>query len=180
MDGPRRPVVLIGLRCAGKTSVGRRVSELSGRPFADLDRELEAEWERRTGREVRAGELLAELGEPAFRDLEEAVLHSLLGRDDGPVLAAGGGTVERAACRALLARCRCVWLRADPAVLAARLEADPTPRPALGGGSATDELSDLAQQRERWYVELAWRVVESGEAEVEEVAREVFETLGAG
>ncbi|MDP6408981.1 MAG: shikimate kinase [Planctomycetota bacterium] len=177
MSEPAVTVALIGLRCAGKTSVGRRLAELTGRPFVDLDREIECEWERRTAEALHAGELLARLGEGAFRDLEEVALRSVFERGDAPVLAAGGGTLERAACRALLGRCRCVWLRADPAVLAARLVADATPRPALGAGSAAEELGDLAKQRARWFVELAWLVVESGEAEVEALAREILDAL---
>ncbi|MED6333957.1 MAG: shikimate kinase [Planctomycetota bacterium] len=186
MSRAAETVALIGLRCTGKTSVGRCLARLSGRPFVDLDREIERAWaggsvdEQRSSATPSAGELLGELGESAFRDLEEAALRAVLQCGGAPVLATGGGAVERAVCRELLARCRCVWLRADPRVLAARMAADPVPRPALGSGSAADELAGLAQQREAWFVQLACLVVESGEEEVAVLARGILTALDLG
>lgn len=184
-DPAARPqVALIGLRCAGKSSVGRRLAELLGLDFADLDRELVLlhQRERCGGRsEPRsAGELLAELGEPAFRVLEERALRELLERPAARVIATGGGAVESAASRDLLrARCTCIWLFAEPAVLRARLAADPPARPALTAAGALAEVEALARRREPLYRELAELALDSSRASVEELALELARRLRA-
>ena len=79
-------VVLIGLRCSGKTSVGRLVAEKLGWAFVDADEELVA----RAGRSIK--DIFDTDGEPAFRAIEKETLADLCTRK-GLVLAAGGGAV---------------------------------------------------------------------------------------
>lgn len=148
----RQVVCLVGLRCSGKTTVGRALGAHLGWPVVDLDERLVEEWREPV---TTAGELLAAVGEPAFREHESAVLARVL-KGAGPlVLATGGGCVESAACRTLLAAERVVWLRADPAVLGARLREDGTLRPSLTGAHPADELPVLAERRNPWYAQLA-------------------------
>jgi shikimate kinase len=80
------------------------------------------------------------------------------------VLATGGGVVERADNRTWLDRsARCVYLHVPPAVLAERLRADSTPRPALDGGTdPSAELAAVAARREPLYRGLAELVIEAG------------------
>src|ERR1700761_7313550 len=102
-----RPIVLVGLMGAGKSSVGRRLAHALGLPFFDADEEVEKA-ARRT-----IPEIFAEMGEPAFRDGERRVIARLL---DGPahVLATGGGAFMNAEARALIAaKAVSVWLKAD-------------------------------------------------------------------
>lgn len=97
-------IYLTGFMGAGKTSVGRALSERLGLPFADLDEEIE----RRTGSTVR--EIFERGGEPEFRRLELETLAELLQRPD-LVLATGGGTTSVPAARRLLASSGVlVWL----------------------------------------------------------------------
>ena len=102
-----RPIVLVGLMGAGKTSVGKRLAALLGVPFADSDAEIvEA-----AGMSIP--EIFASLGEPAFRDGERRVIARLLAERPG-VLATGGGAFIEARTRAeIAARATSVWLRAD-------------------------------------------------------------------
>ncbi len=116
---------MVGLMGAGKSSVGARVAAATGRSFVDVDRAIE----QRTGQTVR--ELWAVGGEPAYRHLESEVVLDTLGRDDDVVLAAPGGTILDPAVRAALGPAFVVWLRADPATLASRVEHDDH-RPLLG------------------------------------------------
>lgn len=152
-------VALIGLRGSGKSTVGPPLARLLGAEFHDLDLELGAGGAGLGGRS--AGELLAELGEPRFRALELAALEGLARLPGSQVLATGGGVVETPAARELLARSyACVWLRAPLELLAARLAADPTPRPRLAGADAREELTLLESRRAPWYRGLARVVVE--------------------
>lgn len=148
-----RVLALVGLRCSGKSSLGRMWAERTGAPFADLDDLLLELTGERLG---SAGDLLAAVGEPEFRKRETEALEQYLKNDLPAVLATGGGAILSAANRAVLReRCLVVWLDAPPAVLAARLRADETRRPSLTGEDPALELEALAQRREPLYREVA-------------------------
>ena len=162
-----RVLALLGLRCVGKSTLGRELAGQQGWAFVDLD-EVLAEQEGRPD----AGSLLAEVGEPAFRDAEARALESVLGeahaRSEPTVLATGGGVVERPANRARLAGCACVWLEAPVALLQERLRSDgPLARPSLGSrGDPSAELPGLLDRRAPWYGELAHVRLEVGALDV--------------
>lgn len=149
-------VSLIGPRCSGKTTLGWRFAETRGWSFSDLDAELLRLFNagRAAGEPVlyQAGEVLARLGESEFRDLEQRALAEVLERDGPRVLATGGGVVEREAnVRALRASTRCVWLKVEPAILRARMLADPALRPSLTGARPEDEIEALLARRNPLY-----------------------------
>ena len=97
-DGVHPPhVVLVGLMGSGKSTVGKKVARLLGRPFLDSDVALE----QRTGRSVAAW--FAEEGEAGFRAAEAALLSELTAGAEQVVFGAGGGVVVTAANRLLLA-----------------------------------------------------------------------------
>jgi len=168
-----RPVVLVGLRCAGKSSVGRRLAAELGLPFVDLDDELAA----MEGSGRAAGELLAELGEDAFRELEARALADCASRG-ALVLATGGGVVEREENLALLREgARVVWLDAADEALLARRAADETARPLLEGDDPAQELAALGPRRRPLYRSLAGAPLDTTSAEISALAREVAEGL---
>lgn len=110
-----RTVALVGLMGAGKTTVGRRLAQALGRPFADADSEIAIA----AGQSVP--EIFAEHGECAFRRGERLVIARLLA---GPphVLATGGGAFIDARTRALMKeRAISVWLKAPLDVLMKRV-----------------------------------------------------------
>lgn len=146
-------VVLVGLPGTGKTTVGRRLAKELGRPFADVDEQIEL----RTGCAV--SDLFAERGEDGFRRAETMVLGELLAGASPLVLAAGGGVVGRPENRALLVRpgVVTVWLRASAAFLASRT--DPTHRPLLAGDAAAT-LERLLAERTPLYAAVADRMVD--------------------
>jgi shikimate kinase/3-dehydroquinate synthase len=103
-----RHVALVGFMGAGKSTVGEEVARRLGRPFVDLDRELESE----TGASIP--ELFEARGEPAFRELEEELAVEVLADAVPSVVALGGGAVTSERVRESLARSALtVWLRAD-------------------------------------------------------------------
>lgn len=150
---PSRPVVLVGLMASGKTSLGRRVAAALGIPFVDADREIE----ERAGCTV--AEIFATSGEGAFRATEEAVVAALVTAPDIRVIATGGGAVLSAVTRRLLhEHAQVVWLRASPAILAARARPDGS-RPLLVD-DPRGTLERLARERAPWYEEVADHVID--------------------
>ncbi len=140
-----RHVAIAGFMGAGKTTVGVEVAERLGRPFVDLDAEIEA----RAGSPV--ARLFASRGEAAFRALEEEVAAETLGALEPAVVALGGGAVLSAATRGRLAeRAFTVLLDVDPATAWERARG--TGRPL-----AQDEAAfhALFQQRREVYDEIA-------------------------
>lgn len=149
----RRPIVLVGLMGAGKTSVGKRLAALLGVPFTDSDsRIVEA-----AGMSIP--EIFATLGEAAFRDGERRVIARLLAERPG-VLATGGGAFIAARTREeIAAHGTSVWLRADLDTLWERVRDRPG-RPLLQTADPKGTLADLDRERAPVYA-LADVVVDS-------------------
>lgn len=169
-------VALIGLRCSGKTSVGRELSKLLDRPLVDLDVELARRFarERKLDEVPPAGEILARHGESVFRDAEQSALEDALSREDPCVLATGGGVVERSVNRERLHRSAvCVWLSVSIAELERRMRLDRGTRPALLGGDPVGEIAELAARRDPLYALIADYTIECGTRGAAELAREI-------
>jgi shikimate kinase len=168
-----RAIVLLGLRCAGKSSVGRELAKELGLSFVDLDLELACS----EGSGRSAGELLAELGEERFRELEAAALSATLSRG-ALVLATGGGVIEREENRRLLGDgAQLLWLDATDEVLLKRRAADVTFRPLLTGADPADELSTVGSRRRALFQALAGRRYETGESSISALAQDLAKGL---
>ncbi len=144
-----RPIVLVGLPGAGKSTVGRHLSKLLRRPFFDTDQLLE----QRLGCPIHQS--FERDGEEHFRDLESEVLGDVLHRAALAVVATGGGIVKRASNRSMLAEnAVVVYLHATPRDLAARLRHD-VRRPLLQGGDRLEKLERLLEERHPLYAGIA-------------------------
>lgn len=162
------PVILVGFMAAGKTSVGRRLAERTGRAFVDLD----AEVERLAGRSIP--EIFRRQGEAAFRELEARVTREL-SFPEPAVVAVGGGWMARPELRDRWDDAVRVWLRVEPDEVVDRLDGQLETRPVLtGGGGSPDEVARraLADRRDD-YARAEVHVDTSGRT-VEEVAEEVL------
>jgi len=136
-------VALLGLRGAGKTTVGRRLAERLARPFIELDARIED----------LAGLSLAEIwqlhGEGTYRELERDALERVFAAAPRAVIAAGGGIVtEPATFELLRERAATVWLRARAEVHWERVVAQGDQRPMGTDPRAMDRLERLLQERE--------------------------------
>ncbi|HEX8571483.1 MAG TPA: shikimate kinase [Allosphingosinicella sp.] len=168
---PDRPILLVGLMGAGKTTVGRLLAKRLGLGFVDSDEEVE----RAAGGSVT--EIFERLGETAFRDEERRVLERLI--VGGPrVIAAGGGAFSDSATRALaLERCIAIWLDGDVATLADRAARD-SRRPLLAGKDPVQVLSELAERRGPSLAEAQLRVA-SHSGSPERIVERIVEALAA-
>ncbi|MBI2963573.1 MAG: helix-turn-helix domain-containing protein [Deltaproteobacteria bacterium] len=151
---PRPAVVaLLGVRGAGKTTIGKELAARLGVEFRELDRLVEAE----AG--LPLAEIFATHGEAYFRRLEVAALRRFLALGVGAVLATGGGAVENAEAWKLLEEgTLTVWLRANADAHWRRVVRQGDARPMAGRRAAKDELRRLLARREPLYRRARWRV----------------------
>ena len=164
-----KPIVLVGLMGAGKTSIGRRLASRLALPFKDADAEIEAA----AGASIP--DIFERLGEPAFREGERRVIARLL---DEPVhvLATGGGAFMDANTRMLIAsRAVSVWLKADLDTLVQRTSRSGH-RPLLKTGDPRLILERLIEQRYPVYAE-ADIVVQSDDRPAERTVDAAFAAL---
>jgi shikimate kinase len=164
-----KPIVLVGMMGAGKTSVGRHLAQKLGLPFIDADGEIES------AAQATITEIFERDGEAAFRSGERRVIARLL---DGPVcvLATGGGAFMTPETRAKIhERAISVWLRADLDLLARRVGRR-RDRPLLNHGNPRDTLARLLAVRNPVYAE-ADIVIDSGEQTPDEVAEALIAAL---
>lgn len=168
-------IVLIGLRCSGKTTVGKAVAEGLGWEFVDCDEELVA----RAGRTI--ADIFAADGEGAFRALETEVLADLCRRDK-LVLATGGGAVlDPANVRVMREGALVVHLDAPTDVLWRRMQTDPATgeqRPALTDLDGKAEMEAVAAKRASLYEAARHLVVDTDEFGPDEAARRILDEHG--
>ena len=144
--GRKERIALIGLRGAGKSTLGSALAEAKDCPFIELDREIERE----------AGMTLAEVfslyGQGGFRRLERRCLERVLKDSPRAVLAVGGGLVTEAATyELLLESCYTVWLRAAPEEHMQRVIAQGDLRPMAGNDESMEDLRQILRDREALY-----------------------------
>ncbi|HRJ68668.1 MAG TPA: shikimate kinase [Beijerinckiaceae bacterium] len=150
-------VALLGLRGAGKSTLGRLLAEKHGLSFVSITREVEK----------RAGMGLADLfnlgGVDAYRALENDVALDLARRRDRIVLETAGGIVGNTeALNTILGAFKTVWLRASPEEHLARVAHQGDTRPMLGNPRALEHLMALLAQREPEYARAEARLDTSG------------------
>ncbi|PZO88876.1 MAG: shikimate kinase [Micavibrio aeruginosavorus] len=170
-DALEKPVVMIGLMGAGKTKIGFLLAKALGLPFIDADNEIEK----------AAGMTIAEMfethGEPAFRDLERAVMARLLS-GDMCVIATGGGAVMNDLTAALVwNKSLAVWLKADLDVLVERTGRS-NKRPLLRNGDPREILGALMDRRYPVYAK-SHVVVDTDAAEAEVTLARTLDALAA-
>lgn len=161
---------LVGLMGAGKTTVGRALARKTDKTFYDTDHEIEA----RTG--VKVSTIFDIEGEMRFRDRETSVIADLV-RQDGIVLATGGGAVLRPENRKLLsAYGTVIYLRAPIDDLLTRTMHDKS-RPLLQTADPKAKLESLFEQRDPLYREIADVIVDTSQQNVNILVSQLVEKL---
>jgi XRE family transcriptional regulator, aerobic/anaerobic benzoate catabolism transcriptional regulator len=148
VDQSRRAhIALVGLRGAGKSTLGRQLAERLAVPFIELDQEVE----RALGTSL--ANVFALYGEATFRQAEFKALQSVIQRLPKAVIATGGSIVEEANTYAYLREhCFSVWLSATPRDHMQRVVDQGDMRPIKGRENAMQELENILKAREKAYV----------------------------
>ena len=164
-------IALIGLRGAGKSTIGEKLAQALGVPFVELDREVEKE----AG--ANLGEVFAMYGQDAFRRFERRALERVLNQHERAVIATSGSLVtDPSTYEMLLDRCFCVWLKASPEEHMARVMAQGDTRPFKGRSAALDEIRKLLADRDRLYARAAL-AVETSDKTVKQTLQEIRKAL---
>jgi XRE family transcriptional regulator, aerobic/anaerobic benzoate catabolism transcriptional regulator len=142
----RHRIALIGLRGAGKSTLGARLAQAQGAPFIELDREIE----RESGTSL--GVIFDLYGQSAYRRYERRALEAVIERHDRAVIAAGGSIVsEPATFDLLLSACYTVWLTAAPEEHMSRVMAQGDTRPMADNEAAMEDLRRILAGRHALY-----------------------------
>lgn len=159
----KRNVVLVGMPSCGKTTVGKRLAELTGREFADTDEEIV----KRIGMSI--ADFFAKHGEDAFRKIESEVIADLV-KGAGLVVATGGGAVlKKENVRAIKRNSIVVFVNRPLDMLVATND-----RPL---SSSVDKVKKLYEQRYDIYKSVADEIAD-GSGDIDEVANQIRRKLG--
>jgi len=163
----RHRIALIGLRGAGKSTLGSMLAKSLAVPFIELDREIE----RDSG--TRLAEVFDLYGQAAYRRYERRALEGVIERYDRAVIATGGSIVsEPATFDLLLSACYTVWLTAAPEEHMSRVVAQGDTRPMAENEQAMEDLRRILAGRNALYskadarIDTAGKTVEQSFAEL--------------
>ncbi|RLK03586.1 helix-turn-helix transcriptional regulator [Ruegeria conchae] len=164
-------VCLIGLRGAGKSTLGALLGAALKLPFV----ELTAQIEEMSG--MPLAEVMAFYGQEGYRNLEAQALDRVIAADDRMVLAVAGGIVsEPSTYTTLLSRFHTVWLRATPTEHMERVRAQGDERPMAGNPKAMEQLKCILASREALYGRANAQLDTSGQTENESI-RDLMELV---
>lgn len=155
----RRRIALIGLRGAGKSTLGSRLAQGLNVPFIELDREIEKD----TG--MPLAEIFSFYGQSGYREIEQRTLRRVLEQHERAVISVGGGVVsEKQTYDYLLSHCYTVWLKAQPEEHMARVIAQGDFRAMAGSDEAMTDLRRILEAREPLYRQADLQLDTSGES----------------
>ncbi len=150
-------IALVGLRGAGKSTLGRMLGEDLGLPFVELGREIE----RVAGCSV--GEIQALYGMSAYRRYERRALDEMIAAHPEMILATPGGIVsDTATFNQLLSHCTTIWLKAAPEDHMRRVQAQGDLRPMAASKEAMDDLKGILAGRAAFYSKAQFSLNTSG------------------
>lgn len=139
-------VCLIGLRGAGKSTLGTQVGEKLGVPFCELNVEIE------THAGMAVGEVMALYGQEGYRELERQALNRVIATRDRMILAVAGGIVsEPDTFKTLLTHFHTIWVKASPQEHMTRVQRQGDTRPMAGNPEAMEQLKKILSSRQDLY-----------------------------
>ena len=162
----RMRIALIGLRGAGKSTLGSRVSAEMKIPLVELDREIEKD----TG--MPLAEVISLYGQSGYRGIERRTLERVLRENKHAILSVGGGVVsEKETYDYLLSNCYTVWVKAQPDEHMSRVIAQGDFRAMAGNDQAMEDLRRILEAREPLYRKADMCVDTSGDSVEESFAK---------
>jgi XRE family aerobic/anaerobic benzoate catabolism transcriptional regulator len=161
-----RRIALVGLRGAGKSTLGRKLAERLGVPFIELDRLIEQEYG------TRISDLVEIAGVATFRRYERGCLERVIAEHDAAVIATAGGIVSSPETYGLLLRrTHTVWIKARPEEHMRRVMAQGDFRPMAQNREAMSDLVAILDARSADYARAEAELDTSGDGEKESFAK---------
>src|ERR1700687_1337100 len=162
----RMRIALIGLRGAGKSTLGSRLAQEMNASFIELDREIEKD----TG--MPLAEIFSLYGQSGYRAIEKRTLERVLREHDRAVLSVGGGVVsEKETYDHLLSHCYTIWIKAQPEEHMSRVMAQGDFRVMAGNDQAMEDLRRILEAREPLYRQADMELDTSGTSAEESFSR---------
>jgi XRE family aerobic/anaerobic benzoate catabolism transcriptional regulator len=164
-------VCLIGLRGAGKSTLGRRLGAALSFPFVEINRDIEEQ----SGMPV--SDVIALYGQEGYRRLERQALERVVATTDTVVLAVAGGIVAEPETFAfLLDNFHSIWLKAPPEVHMRRVVEQGDERPMAGNPKAMEELTSILTSREALYAKAEIMIETSGKS-IEQSVQDLLQAV---
>ncbi len=168
---PVRRLAFIGLRGAGKSTLGEMAAQKISLPFQELNDDIE----KVSG--IPVNEVMALYGIDGYRKLELQSLKKIVNSRNSLVLAVAGGIVNQPETyRYLLHNCTTIWLKARPEEHMARVRGQGDERPMAGNPDAMRQLKNILAERERDYAR-ADAVINTSDKTVQQSLSEVLRVL---
>jgi shikimate kinase len=167
-------IVLIGYRGSGKSVVGQQLAERLGRPFVDVDMLIEKR------QKTSIQNLVKSHGWAHFRRVEKKIIGEVARRDSGVIAPGGGAVLDPENVKALRRKGLIIWLKAEPKVLARRLQGDANTnrrRPTLTGRGTVEELKEVLLARVPYYRKAADAEIDTSTLELEEVLKKALRII---
>jgi XRE family aerobic/anaerobic benzoate catabolism transcriptional regulator len=166
-------VCLIGLRGAGKSTLGALVAQDLGVPFVELNKEVE----QSAG--IPASEIFALYSDEGYRPIEAEELGRIVAQNNKVILAVGGGIVsEDSTFAKVISRFQTVWIKAQAEEHMSRVRAQGDLRPMAGNPQAMRQLNEILKEREAGYAQADYQLDTSGKR-VEESLKDLKDLLRA-
>ena len=178
LEQPRN-IILVGFMASGKSVVGEALSRLTGRTLTDADDEIV----RRANKSIQ--QIFQDSGEPAFRDLERAVIGDLCAQSGNIIAAGGGAFIDPENRKRMLDSGLVICLSARPETILLRLDepslaevnsggsSEPV-RPLLAGDDPMERIQTLLAERADAYAQ-AHYTIETDQLKPEQVALRIVE-----
>jgi XRE family aerobic/anaerobic benzoate catabolism transcriptional regulator len=162
----RNRIAFIGLRGAGKSTLGSKLANEWKIPFIELDREIEKD------ARMPLGEIFSLYGQAGYRRIERRTLERVIQEHDRAVISVGGGAVsEKDTYEYLLSHCYTVWLKTQPEEHMSRVMAQGDFRPVVDHDEAMEDMRRILEARDPLYRRADLHIDTSGESAEESFAR---------
>ncbi len=168
-------IFLIGYRCTGKSSVGKRLADRLDRPFVDTDRLLAAE----AGLSIK--EVVAKHGWEVFRTMENTIVKRVCTPAQHVVATGGGVVLDPENVKRMKNSGRLIWLQANSETIKNRMMRDSGTeafRPALTPTDSITEIEESLIERNPLYKQASDLCVETDAREIEEICDTIISRLG--
>ncbi len=170
-------VILIGFRCVGKTTIGKKLAETLNWNFLDLDEEIQ----KRAGKTIK--EMVEERGWEYFRKMEKEEMKKLENLKNIVIALGGGSVIHKDEMSNLLKKSLIVWLFAPAEVIVKRMKEDEktaSQRPALKNSSLEKEVEEVLRERLPLYEKFSHFKIDTSKTSIEEAVKNILEKLQEG